>query len=669
MSCTAADIAEKKRLAQEKLRQKQQQKQTKLKSSVFPAKSENNNSQNHGSKFLNSLKSLPPIPANFRNHPYQRPPSNVNRFSKSPVQKKEPETFYTKPQKPPEISPTRSVIKNTLLEDCAAQQVPSSFMTVKCSFSGFSKDRFSVTSSTFHAKLTEVFKSTPQKAYDPSDKSWNFPIQQYEQLLEKVNAMKPYIIPEPIPKNVLKLLQKQDEEYNYECLNSLDPAMFDKLLPFQKDSVCFAINRRGRVFLADEMGLGKTYQAIAIADFYREDLPMLIVTTASTKDSWANHVRELMPYINCQQIVSLTSKDQYFGDCKVLITSYNMMERHIEKLVERSFGILIFDESHNLKNPKAKCTVHADRISRKSRHVIMLSGTPALSRPVELYSQLQMLDRSFMTYKDYTLRYCEGKQSSYGWDANGQCNLKELKVVLEKKFMIRRVKSDVIKLGEKSRETVALSPDHLWRDGKDSTEMENCADKFLHSKGREREELLLQFYSKTAEIKANAVCAYLKSLVKEKKKFIVFAHHKVMMTAITNFLYKHNVDFIRIDGQTKTDLRAGYVNRFQTSDSCKVALLSLKACNAGITLTAAQTLVFAELDWNPSTLAQAESRAHRIGQEGEVKCIYLLAHKTADDIIWKMLQTKQDVLNKAGLFCEDLGNAQHSVAPIAVSFL
>lgn len=412
--------------------------------------------------------------------------------------------------------------------------------------------------------------------------------------------MKPYILPEPIPKKVLKLLQNPPEEYNYECLNSLDPNIFDKLLPFQKDSVCFAINRRGRVFLADEMGLGKTYQAIAIADFYREDLPMLIVTTASTKDSWAKHVRELMPYINCQQIVSLTTKDQYFGDCKVLITSYNMMEKHIERLLERSFGILILDESHNLKNPKAKCTVHADRISRQSRHVIMLSGTPALSRPVELYSQLQMLDRSFMTYKDYTLRYCEGKQSTFGWDANGQSNLNELKVVLERKFMIRRVKSDVITLEKKSRETVALRPDLIWKEGVDPTEMENCANKFLNSKGREREELLLEFYSKTAQIKANAVCGYLKGLVKENKKFIVFAHHKVMMTAITNFLYKHNVDFIKIDGTTKSDMRAGYVNRFQSSDSCKVALLSLRACNAGITLTAAQLVIFAELDWNPS---------------------------------------------------------------------
>lgn len=345
--------------------------------------------------------------------------------------------FYKKSNQP-EIYKDSNAPKNSIAVGNSQQQPASNFLQVKCSFSGYSKDRFSVVISTFHSKLTDIFKSIPNKAYDPSDKSWNFPYSEYKLLLEKVISMNPYIIAEPIPQKVLNILLKPVEKYNYDCLNSLDPHIFDKLLPFQKDSVCFAINRRGRVYLADEMGLGKTYQAIAIADFYREDMPMLIVTTASTKDSWAKHVRELLPYINCQQIVTLSSKDNYFGHSKVLLTSYNMMERHSSKLLEKSFGIIIFDESHNLKNPKAKCTIHADLLAKKAKHVIMISGTPALSRPVELFSQLQMLDSFFMNYQTYTTRYCEGKRTCYGWEANGQSNLKELKIVLEKKFMIRR---------------------------------------------------------------------------------------------------------------------------------------------------------------------------------------------------------------------------------------
>lgn len=132
------------------------------------------------------------------------------------------------------------------------------------------------------------------------------------------------------------------------------------------------------------------------------------------------------------------------------------------------------------------------------------------------------------------------------------------------------------------------------------------------------------------------------------------------------------------------------MDRFQQKSECRVAVLSLKACNAGITLTAAQLVLFAELDWNPSvphqlhefdcariihlfiyllnaqTMAQAESRAHRIGQTGDVTCRYLLAKGTADDVIWEMLKTKQETLNKAGLFHEDLADGAVTNAPNSV---
>lgn len=158
--------------------------------------------------------------------------------------------------------------------------------------------------------------------------------------------------------------------------------------------------------ICDEMGLGKTYQAIAVADFYKEDWPLFICTTASTRDSWANHIRQLLPYLPLHYIQVLNSNQQYIGDCKVLITSYSMMERNIQQITDRKFGFLIFDESHNLKNSKAKCTTVADRLSQQAKHIILLSGTPALSKPVELFSQLQMIDRKFMSFIDFSKFEC-----------------------------------------------------------------------------------------------------------------------------------------------------------------------------------------------------------------------------------------------------------------------
>lgn len=98
----------------------------------------------------------------------------------------------------------------------------------------------------------------------------------------------------------------------------------------------------------------------------------------------------------------LTNNQQYLGDAKVVITSYSMMEKHLSNLKALNFGVIIFDESHSLKNKKAKCTIVADALSLHAKRILMLSGTPALSRPEELYKQLQMIDRKFLSYMEYS---------------------------------------------------------------------------------------------------------------------------------------------------------------------------------------------------------------------------------------------------------------------------
>jgi len=122
-----------------------------------------------------------------------------------------------------------------------------------------------------------------------------------------------------------------------------------------------------------------------------------------------------------------------------------------------------------------------------------------------------------------------------------------------------------------------------------------------------------------------------------------------MMKGVESMLEKEKVGFIKIEGKVSSEARKTLVDRFQTVDSVKVALLSITAANCGITLTAAQLVVFAELFWNPGVLCQAEDRVHRIGQTDSVVCQYLVARGTADDSLWPMIQKKLVVLNKAGL--------------------
>ena len=316
--------------------------------------------------------------------------------------------------------------------------------------------------------------------------------------------------------------------------------------------------------------------------------------------------------------------------------------------------ILIYfqDESHSIKNPKAKATEAALKLGKIARRVILVSGTPALSRPLELFPQLLILDNTFAKFREFTLRYCEGVQASYGWNANGCCNLTELNVILKKKFMIRRIKSEVHKeLGEKMREIVKL--ENLDLNVNSQNHMSEFASQFQRSSGRDTDKILLLWYQSTAEIKAKAVCLYVEKLLKEKVKFLLFAHHRVMLDAVSSCLDRLGVNYMRIDGSTRSEIRTINVNRFQENEECRVAVLSLKACNSGITLTAASMVVFAELDWNPSIINQAEARAHRIGQTQTVRVVFLLAPKTADDQIWYKLNEKQKTLEKVGLCAQN----------------
>ncbi|KAH8293137.1 hypothetical protein KR044_006150 [Drosophila immigrans] len=662
--CSSAEIAEKRRLAIAKLQAKKatvpssnssanssEQLSAKAASKFYnsppqsnnnkPATSTNSLNTNKSSTFLNALKAIQATSSRELSraaaHPYQRPNG---------------------PQKPTlGLSPEKQ-------QPTTGNLAPVFVKSITCRIYLISASRFAVEPSAYHEKLIQVFKQMPSKSYDSQTRIWNFDLKDYQALQQHVGDMKPHVVIGSIPKKVIDLCQQTPKPLERSVLASIAPTLADKLMPFQEEGVCFAIAQQGRVMICDEMGLGKTYQALAVADYFKDDWPLLICTTASTRDAWARHIAELLPAVPLHYVQVLANNQSYVGDAQVLIASYNMMERHMDRLMQRKFGIVVYDESHTLKNSKAKCTTVAKRLAEKAKRVILLSGTPALSRPLELFTQLQLVDSRFMNFMEFTSRYCDGKQTNFGWDANGQSNLDELKMILLLKYMLRRTKAEVLpQLAEKNRETVVLDPALVWSDANAQITCKDLNSELQSAKGRSREEVLLRFYARTAEVKTRAVCAYLKTLIKEKVKFIIFAHHRVMLDAISDCLTGLKVNYIRIDGQTRSDLRADYVDKFQKQSNCMVAVLSLKACNSGITLTAAEMIVFAELDWNPSTLAQAESRAHRIGQTKPVMCRYLMATQTADDTIWRMLKNKQEVLSKVGIFAENLQQATHTTAP------
>uniref|UniRef100_A0A8C6Q961 SWI/SNF-related matrix-associated actin-dependent regulator of chromatin subfamily A-like protein 1 n=1 Tax=Nothobranchius furzeri TaxID=105023 RepID=A0A8C6Q961_NOTFU len=511
-----------------------------------------------------------------------------------------------------------------------------------------SRTKFEVDIS-YNVDVIAAFKQMPSKSYDLATRKWSFSLEDYGKLSERVEV-------EPLPRAVIQVFSASFDGKEARSLavpeadlSSIDPILTSSLMPFQKEGVNFAVSKQGRLLLADDMGLGKTLQAICIAAYYRNEWPILVVAPSSVRFTWAEAFRRWLPSLSPDSInvVVKASDDMRCG--LVNIISYDLLSRMSQKQQAGTlFNVLIMDESHFLKNMKTARCKAALPLLKAAKRVILLSGTPAMSRPSELYTQILAVKPSlFPRLHEFGVRYCDAHQNDWGWDYSGSSNLGELKLLLEECLMLRRLKSDVLsQLPAKQRKVVTMTLDGI--SSRTKTALTAAAKELTrcHRSKTEEKEALLVFYNHTAEAKLDYITDMLEC---GRQKFLVFAHHKLVLDHIVAELVKKDVGFIRIDGSTPSAERHQLCEHFQFSSNVCVAVLSITAANMGLTLHSADLVVFAELSWNPGVLIQAEDRVHRIGQTSNVDVHYLVAKGTADDHLWPMIQAKMNVLEQVGL--------------------
>lgn len=583
-----------------------------------------------------------------------------------------------------------------------------------------SRSTFSVTDI---PSLSGIFKSTPGFSYNIKEKKWIFPLREYHNLAPIIKDKLPNAAIHSIPANVLSLFLHGDPSGNdvsskrkrkgasadeiilsperptcnpnfspyFEKLENipfdlslLDDKLRNLLLPFQLAGLRYALEKQGRVLLADDMGLGKTVQSLAIASFYRLEWPLLIIVPASLLGSWNESIMEWMPSLTRAQInplfaATITQRVKanlpiFHAEAIVHIMSYDFVVKYGDVVKDKKFQVIICDESHFLRNPATKRCKIILPVLKKASRVILLSGTPALSRPIELFTQLMAVrPKLFPNMVDYGVRYCAGRKTSFGWDFKGAANTKELSVVLENTVMLRRLKASVLtQLPAKRRQQVFLELDEAAKRKMKALMSQLDNAELGEEDSWQTNTLLMKCWRETGLSKLVAIQQYLtdffardsesddgttidrssvdKVETNVKPKYIIFAHHQQVLDGLEELLWKMKVPFMRIDGQTPVQQRQESCNLFQDVYSpIRVALLSMTAAGVGITLTAATTVLFAELFWNPGVLIQAEDRAHRIGQKDSVLVQYLLSKGTTDDTLWPLILKKLNVLESVGL--------------------
>lgn len=252
-----------------------------------------------------------------------------------------------------------------------------------------------------------------------------------------------------IPAAVLKIFENAHEIARRRAtdafdLGGLEAPLRAALFPFQREGIQMALARNGRVILADDMGLGKSIQALGIASYYRTEWPLLIVAPASMVASWHEQVLRWLPSVQPASIsVMYDGKGQLDG--LVNIGSFDLLARNAPLVSSRNFRVVVVDESHALKNKDSKRSKALIPLVMKASRAVLLSGTPALSRPVELFSQIMAVSpKLFPKYFEFGVRYCAGHQGFFGWDMKGCSNSQELNLVLQNTIMIRRTKDEVL---------------------------------------------------------------------------------------------------------------------------------------------------------------------------------------------------------------------------------
>jgi len=418
------------------------------------------------------------------------------------------------------------------------------------------------------------------------------------------------------------------------------------LYPYQRAGTAQILHRRN-LLLADDMGLGKTAQVVVAIRYLRGRNPGfkgLILCPATLKDWWR---QELSRWAGIEDVYVLQGQkeDQEGKSSSITIANYDIVAAHEARLTERPWDIVVCDEGHLLRNRSAARTQVAFGLGRhkgiKAAKKVVLTGTPILNRPGELYQVLKWLDPiGWPNNRAFQVWFCDGHLDRFGfWNAKGSSNLPLLQQRLYRTVLVRRRKDQVLKyLPPKVRQILYLDPETeaVTPLGKESAwatllgispsdSPEAVYDRLIAVSGGFEE--ISQIRRELGVAKLPTVIRYLRTVLDQKDKVVVFGHHHDVIQGLQDAFADEAVS---LTGETPAAARGELVRRFQEDPKVRLFVGSIQAAGLGLTLTAADLAVFAELDWVPANMLQAEDRLHRIGQERPVHIQLLVVNESLD---------------------------------------
>ena len=449
-----------------------------------------------------------------------------------------------------------------------------------------------------------------------------------------------------------ELTDERIESISYRLDDCLPEDM--ELYPFQKVAVAFAEASDGMCLIGDEMGIGKTISTIGYAAINPKDRPMLVVSPANVKFNWKKEVSKWLP---TESVTVITKGKETIETADIIIINYDLMVKKQDELIALGPKLVVLDEVHYLKNSRAKRTQATLLVAQDSPKVIALSGTAISSRPSEFFNTLNLMrPEQFPNFWNFAQRYCDPWNNGFGWDFTGASHTKELNERI-RDLCIRRLKSEVLPdLPPKTRTFLPIHLSKSEREPYDIAQEEwdrRIDDHYLNGESLPKG-MMLNMLNDLRHICGRIKVKYAIDWIGQyrdqtKMPLVVFTHHRDVMVMIGEQLkaleqYGNTKRINYINGDTSSKRRQELVDDFQAGH-IDVLICNTIAAKEGITLTAADTVLFIEREWVPTDEEQAEDRVYRIGQESQhVHAVYISCAGTIDEHFDRVVEQKRQVV-------------------------
>ena len=411
--------------------------------------------------------------------------------------------------------------------------------------------------------------------------------------------------------------------------------------------------------LADDMGLGKTVVVLALLESRRLEReqqdqparPSLVVVPRSVLFNWQQEAARFAPNLRVLDFsgTGRTERQHLIAASDLVLVTYGTLRRDASALSDVAFDYVILDEAQTIKNANT-AGAKAARLLNGS-HRLALSGTPVENRVADLWSLFEFLNPGLLS-----------GATSFGMAFSADADADELRLLSRglRPFILRRTKEQVAsELPAKTEQTIVCDLEkpqrtlyNELRDHYRRTLLGNGAT-WQRSKIQVLEALLRLRQAAChpalvdparvteASAKLDLLIPRIIEATEEGHKVLVFSQFTSFLSLLRAQLNERKLTYEYLDGHTKD--REARVARFQSDESCRLFLISLKAGGVGLNLTAADYVFILDPWWNPAAEAQAVDRTHRIGQTRNVFAYRLIARDTVEERVLELQQRKREL--------------------------